>query len=595
MKNFKILFNNIRGVKSKKVSLEKIVNEERPAVVGIAETHLCEGENFEVEGYISKRSDRKMQGGGGVMVMYHEQIQNMVTVVHETDDQNGFESIWIKLNNDRIVVKVGVIYMPQESETTIKKLESIYKQIENEVKRSIENKESIILMGDFNCKIGIDSNGNDGEVTKGGKILLKMVKKYEMCVLNKEELCSGKWTRILGTEKSAIDFVIMREEDKKYVQYMTIDEKKEKTPLWITNDAERRKIYSDHCTITSEINWRIKLQEEKPPTYMGKKGLEMFEKDLEDSKISEIIRKDEIGNTYEEWSMKVLEIAERNKRSKKKNTKWKSCRLLQKAKKGVIGKLRKEKSMKRKKLLEQRKLLLDEYMLDEMKMKKKNSVDRIIEDIKKDGGVDSETFWKVRARILGKKEEHRYAIRDVDGSLKENPDEIKRVYQQFYDDLLNGRLKNITDNPEREEHVRIMIEAMEMLNSITPKPALELEDVEKMRKALKNNKAGDKRGWKNEYLKSESTEMGKSLHKIFSAVTEMQNPPKEWEEVKIKSVAKKAPHTEMKNKRGLFLTSVVGKAFERIIKERNDESIWEGMSEMQTGGKKKRGPIKEDL
>ena len=201
----------------------------------------------------------------------------------------------------------------------------------------------------------------------------------------------------------------------------------------------------------------------------------------------------------------------------------------------------------------------------------------------------------MRARILGKKEEHRYAIRDVDGSLKENPDEIKRVYQQFYDDLLNGRLKNITDNPEREEHVRIMIEAMEMLNSITPKPALELEDVEKMRKALKNNKAGDKRGWKNEYLKSESTEMGKSLHKIFSAVTEMQNPPKEWEEVKIKSVAKKAPHTEMKNKRGLFLTSVVGKAFERIIKERNDESIWEGMSEMQTGGKKKRGPIKEDL
>ena len=45
-----------------------------------------------------------------------------------------------------------------------------------------------------------------------------------------------------------------------------------------------------------------------------------------------------------------------------------------------------------------------------------------------------------------------------------------------------------------------MIEAMEMLNTITPKPVLVLEEVETMRKALKNNKAGDNKGWKNEYM-----------------------------------------------------------------------------------------------
>ena len=265
--------------------------------------------------------------------------------------------------------------------------------------------------------------------------------------------------------------------------------------------------------------------------------------------------------------------------------------VLQKAKKSVIIRMKKEKCAQSRIMLEKRKLLIEEYILDELKMKKKISVDKIVEDIKKDGGVDSETFWKVRSRIIGRKEVPRYAIRDKNGCLKENPEEAKLVYQTFYDDLLNGRLKEIPHNPEREEHVNTMIKGLELLNSITPDPVLEMEEVEKVRRSLKNNKASDKKGWKNEYLKSKSPEMGKSLHKIFSAVTEKQSPPKEWECVKIKSVPKKPPHVEMKTKRGLFLTSNVGKTYERVIKLRNEENIWNGMSEMQTGGKKKRGPI----
>ena len=93
-------------------------------------------------------------------------------------------------------------------------------------------------MGDFNCRVGISANKeHDGEISKGGKILLKMAKKYELCVVNKEELCTGTWTRILGEERSAIDFVLIRDDDRKFLQSMSIDENKEKTPLWTTKDA----------------------------------------------------------------------------------------------------------------------------------------------------------------------------------------------------------------------------------------------------------------------------------------------------------------------------------------------------------------------
>ena len=38
--NFKIMFNNMRGYKMKKETLTHIINEERPVVLGIAETNL---------------------------------------------------------------------------------------------------------------------------------------------------------------------------------------------------------------------------------------------------------------------------------------------------------------------------------------------------------------------------------------------------------------------------------------------------------------------------------------------------------------------------------------------------------------------------
>ena len=588
MKNFKVMFDNIRGIKSKKYSLQKILNDEKPMVMCIAESHLKDGENFEIEGYKVERCDRKSSAGGGVMVIYDKQIQHMVTVVSEEDCE--FEAMWMKVDNGRIAIKLGVIYMPQEDKTTVKKLQQIYKKIEKEIKKSVEENEHIVLMGDFNCRIGINEGRNNGEVTKGGKLLLGMAKKNGLCIVNKEEICKGRWTRILGREKSALDFVLIRKDDRRYLQMMSIDENKEITPFWVTNETERRWIYSDHCMITVGLNWIMKLQDEKPPKYMGKKGLETMSRELDDLKVSQIIQEDDFENTYEEWSRSILKIAEQNKKSRKQKKEWKCCRLLQKAKKNVNKLIKKEKNEEKREMLKKRKEYIDEYIDLEMKEKKRNKVDKIVEEIKKDGGVDSQTFWIARKWILGRKKETRYAIKDKNGVLKEKPEEIIKVYENFYDDLLNGRMKR-PSNIEQDEHIKMMINGMEILNRRTPDPEMDEQDVEKVIKSLKMKKAGDKCGWKNEFLKCESEEMKKSLEKIFKIATKEQMSPAEWEYVLIKSICKKPPHNEMKNKRGLFLTSIVGKTYERVIKARNDERIWNGISESQTGGKKKRGPI----
>ena len=82
MKQLKIIYNNINGIKSKIKSIKNIIEMESPAIIGIAETKLKEGEILEIEGYEIKRIDRETEGGG-VLIAYKKCFKNIVVVVRE--------------------------------------------------------------------------------------------------------------------------------------------------------------------------------------------------------------------------------------------------------------------------------------------------------------------------------------------------------------------------------------------------------------------------------------------------------------------------------------------------------------------------------
>ena len=67
MTKFKVLFNNLRGIKSKLVSVKEIIEKQSPVIVGLAETKMNDGEKIKIEGYKIERVDRK-EDGGGVMI-----------------------------------------------------------------------------------------------------------------------------------------------------------------------------------------------------------------------------------------------------------------------------------------------------------------------------------------------------------------------------------------------------------------------------------------------------------------------------------------------------------------------------------------------
>ena len=340
--------------------------------------------------------------------------------------------LWKKLDNGKVKMVIGVIYMPQESRTKINELKEIYEAIEERVADTRSKGESILILGDLNCKVGKVIEGNTQEVTSGGKMLLKLMNKYKMKFVNADRSCEGTWTRIEGQERSILDYVIMFEEDTELLINMKIDEEKDITPYYVEseNGVNVRK-YTDHCMIKANLN--IQLQATKGKTYsmiLDDDGCNRFREKLEEAKVSDLLDSGSIQEAYTIWNKKVLEIRESCCKRVKIRKNWKICRLLTKAKKRITRELKTTDDKEKIWELKKRRDLIKQQIEEEEQNKEYTRINKIVEEIKKDGGVNSNTFWKVRRRISGKEDEKAHAMMNKEGEMCEKPEEIKKIYSE---------------------------------------------------------------------------------------------------------------------------------------------------------------------
>ena len=90
-----------------------------------------------------------------------------------------------------------------------------------------EEKQQILILGDFNAKIREAIERKKTQVTKGGRQLLKLANKENMIILNTvKEKCKGVWTRAQGEEQSIVGFVVTDASSANTVKEMKIDEEK---------------------------------------------------------------------------------------------------------------------------------------------------------------------------------------------------------------------------------------------------------------------------------------------------------------------------------------------------------------------------------
>ena len=583
LKKLKMMLNNVRGYKSKEAMIKRIIDEEEPVIMALTETKLNSGDVVEIEGYKVVRVDRDEEGGG-VLIAYKETLNNIMVCTAKVKLNNA-EMLWYKIDNGKVKLKLGVIYMPQESRTKLEKLKEIYRKIGEEVEEARASGCSLAIMGDLNCKIGTEITGNNEEITKGGRLLLKLVKKHRMKVLNAESCCNGTWTRIEGNKKSVIDYVIVFEEDLQYVKGMEIDEDKDITPYYVDYEGKGERKYTDHCMITT--TWELSLQEDRRKTYamvIDKDGWEKFRERIKAEHVSNIINDEDIQKTYSKWNRRVVEIKESCCKRVKIRKKWKVCRKLFTEKKKLKRLLKQTREKHLIKELKDRKENI-QRMIDEQEQEKEYTrINKIVDEIKKSGGVNSNCFWETRRKLCGKGEELTHAMMNKEGEVCENPEEIKKIHEEWFKELLTTKKGDTEMEKQAEEIADLVWRSMKAIANNQQPQTTTYDEVEKIVQKLDPKKAQDECKWKNNMIKEGGEEMITSLVKISNLVDKQKKIPVEWQRMAIKTVHKKGDCQLMSNKRGLFLTNNVSKVYERVVKSRNQEKFNQGITEWQTGG-----------
>ena len=240
------------------------------------------------------------------------------------------------MTNNKTKIRIGLVYNPQENKTTKDELEEVYGRIESEIKNVRKMKQHIIVMGDMNCKIGDLIDGNKEEISKGGKIMIKMIKENNMIILNSLEKCRGKWTRSSGRAKSIIDYIMIGEEDENGVESIIIDEKKEKSPYRLRrSDGITHQIFPDHNVMSSVINW-VQEENTKNKKVMTNQAYIKYREMLQYGKVSKIWEMSIPQQTkYDRWSDKIIEMRMKCERRQSKGKESKKIADLRKIKKKI--------------------------------------------------------------------------------------------------------------------------------------------------------------------------------------------------------------------------------------------------------------------
>ena len=135
-----------------------------------------------------------------------------------------------------------------------------YQNLSIQIEQAFLSGDSVIMVGDFNAKLGKDVVGGDVHpMSPSGKLLFSLCNKHNLFILNSSNMCKGVFTRIHNyrnkVEKSVLEYVLVSADLYSQLVSMHIDEEKLFTPWRLINKGKR---FSDHCAIRFklELNYR---------------------------------------------------------------------------------------------------------------------------------------------------------------------------------------------------------------------------------------------------------------------------------------------------------------------------------------------------
>ena len=99
LRKFTIVYQNIRGLKSKVDSVQELVDDCQPNLLCLVETHMQEEEKITIPGYETIYRNDKTSNSGGILIAVKDTFKTITMQVKQETEVG--QTLWILLNNQK--------------------------------------------------------------------------------------------------------------------------------------------------------------------------------------------------------------------------------------------------------------------------------------------------------------------------------------------------------------------------------------------------------------------------------------------------------------------------------------------------------------
>lgn len=597
----KILYSNPRGIRSKLHSLQTIANVIKPGLIILVETHLVGKNTIKIEGYDRIITRNRKSKGGGLLIALKDTVDAKMVVL---DVNENHEQMWIQLSGPDAKFNIGIAYGLHETRCTKQELENWHYELEEKYAQYNDN--PTIIIGDMNAHVGNDEKGvkgNTDKINQNGEYIRNLIERRELTLANNLPTCNGTYTRVDPKgDPSIIDLILANTLMQAMIKHILIDENRIHTiTRYERVNGKAIETPSDHNTILIDIDWKQSYRDPKTTVwnYNDQQAIKKFSHISENAVMKE--NWTVAGDADEKYSRWFNQLKSMMYSSFKRVTikkKYKSSAIHRKVQqkhklKKIQSKLNKKKLEKgtvHKAITGKINQLIDDIITEDQKQTAENLTKRMQQIV--EGEADKEDIWTVRRRAT-KQSEAIMALKDEKENMLTNPEEIQERYINYYTDLLQPR----TPDPEAKETLNQFNKCFSLFMQVKTHDEERINDpftpkeLDKVIKKLKKNKSPGDDGITNELVKAFGTSLKKSLLNMMNWMHLHEKIPGQLLKINIKSLYKgKGQTSDLKNHRGIFISSTVLKIYEGLYAERTSPMIEnKGFTEAQAGGRKNRG------
>ena len=577
------MYANIRGFKGKKSSLTEILNENKPHLFFLTETQMRSDSNEQIDGYTFFGRKREGKVGGGVAFLARNDIKNSLMTHYS---ERNIEIIWTSIRRKgHSPLFVGTYYGKQETRTNKEEIEKEMELLTEEIEEQ-KNEGEVLLTMDGNAKIGLLGEN----VSRNGKLLLKLIEDTKLVLMNKSEKCKGKITRQNTkneNEYSAIDFVLVTDPVEKWIKQINIDEqglhkisgRNQTDHNTITIDMTITNL--DQIKPTKRVGWNLKAPEEK---------WERFEKELRKTYVSaqKILENNnmEMEEKYNKW-YKQIDMAARSTIGKTtfkegyKDKPSQETKKLREIKKELRENIQKEKDKEKKQLLINNYKQIQERAKEQISKEKSEMIRQKFERIKND--KTGKSLWKEKKIITQNPALVTLSIKDDKGRRQYLPEDVKETTAKYYENLYKTKVF-----PYHPYHTKVQKDIMEYSNNFNHESMKHnnIPDIDEITDIILNKKNGKSTpDLKNEMLKKPGETMIKLIHPMIATIWKEEKIPSIWNTGNITSIWKGRGDKENPcNHRGITTSSSIGTILDSIIDNRIASTV--PFTQAQGGGKR---------